>query len=391
MSDGIATTALVWTSGPRAARGGWACVAVLSVGAFAIATGTFVIAGLLTGLAADLDVSVGAAGSVVSVFALTSAIAAPLLGALLAGRRPRAVLVGSLAVFGLFSAASAVAPSLAALLVTRVGAALAAAAYVPAAGAAAVAAVQAAHRGRALAVVLAGTSIAVIGGAPIAVLLAGAYSWRAAFALVAVLAVGTALALSWRAGWEPTGARARWGRLQSPALAGSLAVTLLVTAGSNALFTYLDVLFGAAAPVALLIGAFGVGGLLGSWWGGAGADRWGTHRTVQAAAAALVAVVALVPVVASVVTAAALVVAWGAGAWGFVAATQHRLIGLGVGPPPVVLALNSSAVQLGFATGALLGGIVVDTVGAERLWLLAAGCCTAGLALHTLLLRKDRT
>jgi DHA1 family purine base/nucleoside efflux pump-like MFS transporter len=112
---------------------------------------------------------------------------------------------------------------------------------------------------------------------------------------------------------------------------------------------------------------------------------------VQAAAAALVAVVALVPVVASVVTAAALVVAWGAGAWGFVAATQHRLIGLGVGQPPVVLALNSSAVQLGFATGALLGGIVVDTVGAGRLWLLAAGCCTAGLALHTLLLRKGRT
>jgi predicted MFS family arabinose efflux permease len=394
MSDATTTATAVRTVDPGAARGAWARVAALAAGAFVIGTGTFVVAGLLTELAADLGVAAGAAGLVASVFALASAVGAPLLGALLAGRRPRVVLVGSLVLFGLFSAASALAPTLDVLLVARVGAALAAAVYVPAAGAAAAAAVPAAHRGRALAVILGGTSGAVIGGAPLGVLLASAYSWRAAFALVAAFALATALALAYattNAAPAAATVRQRLRPLQSPSLAGVLAVTLLVIAGSNALFTYLELLLGAAGPVGPLIAAFGVGGLLGTWWSGSAADRWGTCRTMQLAAATLVAVGALVPAVASAPAAIALMIAWGAAAWGFVIAVQHRLVGLAVGPPPVVLALNSSAVQLGFAAGALLGGIVVDTAGADRLWLLAVACCAAGLTLYTMLSRKDTT
>ena len=50
-----------------------------------------------------------------------------------------------------------------------------------------------------------------------------------------------------------------------------------------------------------------------------------------------------------------------------------------------------TTVQLGFAAGARLGGVVVDTVGADRLWLLAAAGRAGGLLLHTILLRKDLT
>ncbi len=83
-------------------------------------------------------------------------------------------------------------------------------------------------------------------------------------------------------------------------------------------------------------------------------------------------------------------VGWGIAAWGFVAAQQHRLIGLGAGPAPLLLALNSSAIHLGFAAGALLGGLVVDAAGAGPLWLLAVACCGAGLALHGILTREVR-
>jgi predicted MFS family arabinose efflux permease len=57
----------------------------------------------------------------------------------------------------------------------------------------------------------------------------------------------------------------------------------------------------------------------------------------------------------------------------------------------LLLALNSSAVNLGFATGALLGGLVVDRAGAVSLWLLPVACCGAGLILHGILSRKERS
>jgi predicted MFS family arabinose efflux permease len=56
-----------------------------------------------------------------------------------------------------------------------------------------------------------------------------------------------------------------------------------------------------------------------------------------------------------------------------------------------VLALNSSAVHLGFATGALLGGLVVDATGIGALWLLPVGCCGAGLVLHGILRQEVRS
>ena len=70
---------------------------------------------------------------------------------------------------------------------------------------------------------------------------------------------------------------------------------------------------------------------------------------------------------------------------------EPRLIGLDVGRPPLVLALNSSATHFGFATGALFGGLVVDAGGAGRLWLLASACCAAALILHATHTREVRS
>lgn len=378
------------TGAPRGPAPPWTAVGVLGLGAFAAGTATFVVAGVLGGLAADLGVSAGAAGLAVTVFAVGSAVGAPVLGALLAGCRQRAVLVGSLVVFGVANVLTAAAPSLPALLGARVLSALAAAAFVPAAGAAAVAAVPATHRGRALAVVLGGASAAMALGAPLGVLLAAALSWRAAFALVTVLtavAVGGLLVVPAGGGRAAaSGLRDRLQPLRSRTVTGVLGVTLLVMAGSNSAYTYVGPLLGPTvgpAGLALLIAAFGAGGAVGTWCGGTATDRWGSGRTASAAAGLLTAVFVLGPAVATgPVGAVALVLVWGAAGYGFVPPQQHRLVGLDAGPAPLVLALHSSAINLGFAAGSLLGGHVVDAGAARGLWSVAALCCGAGLVLH---------
>ena len=381
---------------PNGDLGTWTSVATLGIGAFAIGTDMFVVAGVLSGLAGDLGVTVGAAGLTVTVFALVYATGAPLLGALLGARRLRSVLIGSLVLFGLFNLMSAVAPSLGVLLGARVASALVASVYLPAAGAAAVAAVSESQRGRALAVILAGGSMAMVLGAPLGVLLAATYSWRVAFVLVAVLAGITAAGLLRSSvGTAPlmrSTMRQRMRPLRSPAVAGLLGVTLLVMTGSNSMYTYLEALLGSTAGLGLLIAAFGAGGMVGTWWGGAIADRWGSPPVVLLAVSVLTVGFALFPLVAGTPAGAlVVVVVWGMAAWGFVPAQQHRLIGLGLGTAPLLLGLHSSAIHLGFAAGALFGGRVVDTTGPGPLWTLAVACCGAGLTLHAILTSRSQS
>ncbi|MEV4163433.1 MFS transporter [Nonomuraea dietziae] len=290
MDDDVVSTAVLDRTArlPERDRRRWLAVVALGIGAFAIGTDMFAMAGMLGGISRDLGVTVGAAGLTVTVFALAYAIGAVLLSALLGSWPLRRVLIGSAALFGILSALSAVAPALPALLATRVLGALAASVYVPAACAAAVAAVPASHRGRALSVILGGTATAMVLGAPLGVALASRLSWRAAFGLVVVLAGATVIAL------------------------------LLTRAGAGPL----------------------------------------TRATVRER---------LRPMRSPAVV---------------------GLIGLGAGSAPLLLALNSSAIHLGSAAGALSGGLVVDTAGVGSLWMIAVACCGAGLAVHGILGRE---
>ncbi|MEU4550116.1 MFS transporter [Nonomuraea dietziae] len=402
MDDDVVGTAVLDRTArvPERDRPRWLPVAALGIGAFAIGTDMFVMAGILNGISHDLGVTVGAAGLTVTVFALAYAIGAVLLSALLGSWPLRRVLIGSAVLFGTLSVLSAVAPTLPALLAARLLAALAASVHVPAAGAAAVAAVPASHRGRALSVILGGTATAMVLGAPLGVLLASTLSWRAAFGLVAVLAVATVTGLLLtRAGSGPLMRATVCERLRpmrSPAVVGVLGVTFLVMTASYSMYTYLPLLVAAGAGagplgLGLFIGAFGIGGMLGTWWGGTAADRSGPRRVVLPAVAVLAVAFAALPHLATTVAGSlAVMVGWGIAAWGFVPAQQHRLIGLGVGAAPLLLALNSSAIHLGSAAGALSGGLVVDTAGVGRLWVVAVACCGAGLAVHGILVREAR-
>ncbi|MGO4840713.1 MFS transporter, partial [Rhizobiaceae sp. 2RAB30] len=57
----------------------WLSVSMLAFGVFVVGTGEFVLAGLLPLLSTSLHVSPSVAGQVITIFALTCAIAGPIL------------------------------------------------------------------------------------------------------------------------------------------------------------------------------------------------------------------------------------------------------------------------------------------------------------------------
>ncbi|WP_155742672.1 MFS transporter, partial [Variovorax paradoxus] len=128
----------------------------LALGAFAIGTESFMVAGLLPVLAADLEVSAARAGQLVLLFALSYAVGSPLMAALFSrfGRRP--LLIASLAAFSGLALAAGLAHGFAQLALARIALGLAAGVFLPTASAVAAAMVSPELRGRALAIVSGG-------------------------------------------------------------------------------------------------------------------------------------------------------------------------------------------------------------------------------------------
>src|SRR5271154_1475062 len=140
---------------------------LLALGTFATGTESFMIAPLLPKLAADLSVNVALAGQLLTAFALTYAVSSPLLSAVTAGVDRRKLLIASMAAFGLANIVASTATGFWELLGARLLLACAAGLYVPSASALGGALVAPERRGRALAIVNGGTSIAIVLGVPL--------------------------------------------------------------------------------------------------------------------------------------------------------------------------------------------------------------------------------
>jgi predicted MFS family arabinose efflux permease len=145
------------------------CLVWLTIGAFAIGTEGFMIAGLLPALARDLNVGLAAAGHLVTAFSLAYAIGAPMMAVLTAGLERRRVLATAMGGFMLANLLAALAPNYAGLLVARLLLALSAATFMPAASGYAAALGRLERRGLALSMVTNGLTLAIIAGVPLGV------------------------------------------------------------------------------------------------------------------------------------------------------------------------------------------------------------------------------
>ena len=151
----------------------------LFVAMLALGTDEFVISGILPDVAADLDVSPGTGGQLVTAFAIAFALGAPVLAFLVDRFEKKTVLIAALAVFALANLAVAVSEVFVVTLVLRIVAGLAAAAVSPTAMAIAATAAPPGREGRYLAVVTAGLTVALFTGVPFGALLGNLISWRA--------------------------------------------------------------------------------------------------------------------------------------------------------------------------------------------------------------------
>ena len=366
----------------------------LTLGAFAIGTEGFMIAGLLPALARDLNVGLPAAGQLVTAFSLAYAIGAPVMAVLTAHLERRRLLAFAMAGFSIANLLAAVAPGYAGLLAARLLLALSAASFMPAASGYAAALGGPERRGRALSMVTNGLTLAIIAGVPLGVLIGQGFGWRATFLGVAVLASLSLLGIIVRLPSQPPGITASLGErlalTKRPDMLAVLATTVLTVASTFTVYTYLGVFLADVAGIgprglALVLLGFGLASAVGARLGGTMADRWGARHTVIVGCGLTLLAYLILSLGAALGPARAMlallpaILLWGLASWGLITAQQVRLVALAPGLAAVSLSLNSSAIYLGSATGAAVGALVIADVGMGRLGWVAAGFSVAAL------------
>ncbi|WP_405961376.1 MFS transporter [Streptomyces sp. NBC_00024] len=249
---------------------------LLAMAVFAMGTSEFMLVGLLPDIASDLDVTVGTAGTLTSAFAVGMVIGAPLVAALARNWPRRSSLLGFILTFAAAHAVGAITTSFPVLFATRVVAALANAGFLAVALTAAATLVPPDKKGRALAVLLSGTTVATIAGVPGGSVLGTVLGWRTTFWAVAALCLPAALGIlkaipAGRVKQEATGEpalQAELAQLTRPPLILVMLLGALVNAATFGSFTFLAPVVTDAAGlgelwISVVLVLFGAGSFAG--------------------------------------------------------------------------------------------------------------------------------
>ncbi len=387
MLQNVASSPAPLAASAAAPSGSLSKVYFLALGTFAIGTEGFMIAPLLPTIAHDLHMSLSATAMLVVVFTLVMSLSSPITTVLTARLPRRNTLLVALTLFTAGNFVAAFSASFATLMFARILMAVASGLYVPGANSLAGVIVPVEKRGRALAIVSSGMTIAIALGLPLGAVVAQAFNWRSTFLMVAVMGLvalaGIAAGIRRDAGSDiPVASLAqRVGVIRQPAVLRLLGVTLFWSIGAYTAYPYI-------APYLAAVLGFGTGGIGAtvSMWGFAAAigvttggnlnDRFGSNRVifwslvllavsfvVLGLATRLAPSLALVPVLAAVAV-------WGFSVWSFFPAQMARLIAAGPSSQAsVALALNTSTMYLGFSIGSAMGA---GAVGAGAIWGIAA-------------------
>lgn len=373
---------------------------ILAFGNFALATGAFVVPGLLAGITRDLDVSVAAGGGLMSSYAVAYAVASPLLVAATGGWPRRRVLLAGLALVALGNLGVALASGFTTALAARIVAAVGGALFTPVAASIAVALAPPERRARALALVFAGMTVAQVLGIPLGTQLAFAFGWRLVFVAVAATAVLAAIAVVARIPANlrlPPATLAQLAALlRSPAIAVAIAITVLFFAGNFVVLTFLGPVLTATSgaggsTITAILWVFGIAAVIANGLGGWAGDRFGPAPTIAVMILVTGLVLAVLPGLnASVGTVAALVAVWGLAGYGFMTPQQSRLVSLAPAAASLALALNAAALYVGSALGGTVGSAIIASYGLHGLGWGAALLTAAALAALMLSLRMGR-
>lgn len=346
-------------------------VIALSVGAFGIGVTEFVAMGLLPQIAADFGRTEAASGQVISMYALGVVVGAPLITVLTGSIPRRRMLILLMAAFTIGNAATVWAGSLnsfGAVMISRFIAGLPHGAYFSVAGLVAASLAKPGQRGKAVALSGMGLAVATVIGVPAAQVLGQQFGWRSAFIFVAAIGIAALVSL-WFAvphmnHMPATKPLDELSALVTPQVLLTVAIGTIGFGGMFSVYTYISWTMTEEAGISanhiwIVLMAYGIGMVIGSYIGGWMSDRFGEWGILAALIGMVIMLIGF-----HFTSSNALLGTINFGLVGMLGSAlvpnlQTRLMDVAGRAQTLAAALNQAALNLANAGGAALGGAII--------------------------------
>ncbi|WP_413407751.1 MFS transporter [Paenibacillus amylolyticus] len=352
----------------------WAGLLALAMAGFICILTESLPAGLLPQIAKDLGITEALTGQLVTLYAIGSLVAAIPLTAATRGWRRRPLLLVCISGFLVFNTVTALSSDYILTLAARFMAGVSAGVLWGMTAGYARRMVPDSLKGKAMAVAMVGTPVALALGVPIGSFLSSYVGWRLIFGMVSLLTVTLIVWVLWRmpdfAG-EPTGERLPLHKVfLIPGVRPILFVVLAWMLAHNILYTYISpylaqTVFANRVDLILLI--FGFTSIVGIWLTGMLIDRFLRKLVIISLAS-----FALASVVMGIATHQPVIIILGVMIWGLTfggAATllQTAIAQAGGKSTDVAQSMLVTAWNLAIGGGGIIGGILLEVFGAGYL------------------------
>lgn len=352
-------------------------IATFILSIFIVGMVEMMVAGIMNLMSHDLHVSEAVIGQLVTLYALTFAIAGPILVKLTNRFAPRPVLLWTLSLFVIGNLIIAVAPNFTILVLGRIVSSAAATLIVVKILALTAMLTAPQHRGKMIGIVYSGFSGANVFGVPIGTMIGDAMGWRFTFLFIVVVSLIVGLlmylyipqtsnereATSSEASKTPTSA---YSKVVRPGeVAKYLAITFLILIANSITFIYINPLMlhhgYTLSFVSIVLLINGIAGVAGTSLGGFLSDRLTSKRWLIIAVAIFIVMMTILNLllVHTVLLLVGIFI-WNIVQWSTNPAVQSGIIEQVEGDTSQVMSWNMSSLNAGIGLGGIIGGLVVS-------------------------------
>lgn len=340
---------------------------------FVVGMVELIIGGILDLIAKDLNVSLGMAGMLITIFSLTFGISAPILLVLTAKIERKRLALLSLTVFLVGNILAAISPVYSILFIGRIISAISGSILIILCIVLAANIVEPKYRGRAIGIVNMGVSASLVLGVPIGLSLGNMFGWRAPFIMIVVLTIISMIGVHFfmeRVPPNPVSSiKEQIKSLKNRKVFFAHLTIFMMMSGHSVLYAYLTPYVKTTMGlgennISLVYLLFGVAAVSGGAVGGTLADKFGSRRIIPTFIIIYaVMVFATSPSTSIIPLFLFVLVIWGLMSWAVTPAMQSYLMDAAPETSDMQISISNSALHFGIAFGSFLGGITIDQVG----------------------------
>ncbi|GHS84820.1 sugar efflux transporter [Campylobacterota bacterium] len=373
----------------------WLPVVCLALSAFIFNTTELVPVGLLTSIAKSFEMDPAHTGSIVTIYAWAVAVLSLPLTVLTAKYDRRKLLICLFAIFTASHLLAGFAWNFTALLIARIGIACAHAVFWAITVPLAVRVAPHGKRNKAIALVVAGSSLAAVMGVPLGTIIGQSVGWRVTFLCIGVTAAMVLFALHKLLPPLPSKNAGNFSSLpvliKRPALVWIYVLIAVVITGEFTAYTYIgpfmeDIGFEESVVVWLLL-LLGGAGLFGTYLYGVLADRYPDQILVAALALLFLSLLALRFASFSLVLTGIVCVVWGTVLSIMFLGLQSRMLDAATDATDVATSIYSGIFNVGIGGGAFVGSFVCLYMGSGSVGFVGSGIVFAALILCVIYLK----